>query len=120
MDGLAKTKDAVFILAATNLPWDLDTAMLRRLEKRILVGMPDLEARCEMFKNLLIADECETEMQYVELAESTAGYSGSDISLVCREAAMRPLRKLFDVLESHENIVHDMSIVKEKVCFGGY
>lgn len=37
MDGLAKTDDLVFVLCATNLPWELDSAMLRRLEKRIMV-----------------------------------------------------------------------------------
>ena len=35
MDGLAKSTELVFVLAASNLPWDLDTAMLRRLEKRV-------------------------------------------------------------------------------------
>ena len=36
MDGLIKTKSRVFVLAASNLPWDLDPAMLRRLEKRVI------------------------------------------------------------------------------------
>lgn len=35
MDGLIKTKERVFVLAASNLPWDLDIALLRRLEKRV-------------------------------------------------------------------------------------
>jgi SpoVK/Ycf46/Vps4 family AAA+-type ATPase len=35
MDGLTRTKELVFVLAATNLPWELDAAMLRRLEKRV-------------------------------------------------------------------------------------
>lgn len=35
MDGLTRTDDLVFVLAATNLPWELDAAMLRRLEKRV-------------------------------------------------------------------------------------
>ena len=35
MDGLSRTSDLVFVLAATNLPWELDSAMLRRLEKRV-------------------------------------------------------------------------------------
>ncbi len=37
MDGLSKTNDHVFLLAASNLPWDLDMAMLRRLEKRVWI-----------------------------------------------------------------------------------
>jgi len=40
MDGLNKSDDLVFVLAASNLPWELDPAMLRRLEKRILVDLP--------------------------------------------------------------------------------
>lgn len=36
MDGLTKTDELVFVLAATNLPWELDAALLRRLEKRVL------------------------------------------------------------------------------------
>jgi hypothetical protein len=35
MDGLAQSNDLVFLLAATNLPWQLDAALLRRLEKRV-------------------------------------------------------------------------------------
>jgi AAA+ superfamily predicted ATPase len=35
MDGLTRTEELVFVLAATNLPWELDAAMLRRLEKRV-------------------------------------------------------------------------------------
>lgn len=37
MDGLTRTDELVFVLAATNLPWELDMAMLRRLEKRVLI-----------------------------------------------------------------------------------
>jgi katanin p60 ATPase-containing subunit A1 len=39
MDGLTKTDELVFVLAATNLPWELDAAMLRRLEKRVSFSM---------------------------------------------------------------------------------
>ena len=45
MDGLNKSDDLVFILAASNLPWELDPAMLRRLEKRILINLPTAEVR---------------------------------------------------------------------------
>ena len=53
MDGLAKSDDLVFLLAASNLPWELDHALLRRLEKRILVPLPTVEGRDAMFKHFL-------------------------------------------------------------------
>ncbi|CAI5477775.1 unnamed protein product [Closterium sp. Yama58-4] len=53
MDGLSSSSDLVFVLAATNLPWELDTAMLRRLEKRILVPLPDSDARRAILSALL-------------------------------------------------------------------
>ena len=53
MDGLSKTNDVVFVLAASNLPWELDAAMLRRLEKRVLVDLPSAEAREKLFSSLL-------------------------------------------------------------------
>ncbi|CAI7805498.1 unnamed protein product [Closterium sp. NIES-54] len=53
MDGLSSSSDLVFVLAATNLPWELDTAMLRRLEKRILVPLPDSDTRRAILSSLL-------------------------------------------------------------------
>ena len=53
MDGIAKDNNSVFVLAASNLPWCLDMAMLRRLEKRILVPLPSTLARKKMFEKLL-------------------------------------------------------------------
>ena len=50
LDGLAKGEELVFLLAATNLPWELDPAMLRRLEKRILVPLPNETARLRMIE----------------------------------------------------------------------
>ncbi|CAN6444566.1 unnamed protein product [Victoria cruziana] len=98
MDGLMRTNELVFVLAATNLPWELDAAMLRRLEKRILVPLPEPEARRAMFEDLLPSTG-DTELPYDFLVERTEGYSGSDIRLVCKEAAMQPLRRLMAVLE---------------------
>ncbi|CAN6483722.1 unnamed protein product [Victoria cruziana] len=98
MDGLTKTNELVFVLAATNLPWELDAAMLRRLEKRILVPLPEPEARRAMFEELLPSSG-DNELPYDVLVDRTEGYSGSDIRLVCKEAAMQPLRRLMALLE---------------------
>jgi SpoVK/Ycf46/Vps4 family AAA+-type ATPase len=63
MDGLAKSDDLVFVLAVSNLPWTLDSALLRRLEKRIFVPLPNPEARAQMFRSLLPGDKA-TELPY--------------------------------------------------------
>eukprot|EP00128_Syssomonas_multiformis_P005516 Colp12_sorted_trinity150504_noHs@13049 len=115
MDGLAKTDDLVFLLAASNLPWELDPAMLRRLEKRILVGLPNHEARRAMFLQHLPAQlpgesvHLQTQLDYDRLADATDGYSGSDIKLVCKEVAMRSLRTVFETLESQGDGAHGLA-----------
>ncbi|XP_075849585.1 katanin p60 ATPase-containing subunit A-like 2 isoform X1 [Microcebus murinus] len=115
MDGLARSEDLVFVLAASNLPWELDCAMLRRLEKRILVDLPCREARQAMIRHWLppasksTALELRTELDYSVLSQETEGYSGSDIKLVCREAAMRPVRKIFNKLENQESESSNLS-----------
>eukprot|EP00811_Abedinium_folium_P001358 NODE_11240_length_1299_cov_6.814846.p1 GENE.NODE_11240_length_1299_cov_6.814846~~NODE_11240_length_1299_cov_6.814846.p1 ORF type:complete len:317 (-),score=104.43 NODE_11240_length_1299_cov_6.814846:183-1133(-) len=102
MDGLLRNgDDQVFLLAASNLPWDLDSAMLRRLEKRIHVDLPSFEAREAMFRSNL--STCLTEgVEYAGLASMTEEWSGSDIWLLCKEAAMHPLRRLLADLERTE------------------
>ncbi|KAF2316706.1 hypothetical protein GH714_042047 [Hevea brasiliensis] len=112
MDGLMRTEELVFVLAATNLPWELDGAMLRRLEKRILVPLPESEARRAMFEELLPSQPDEIELPYNLLVERTEGYSGSDIRLLCKEAAMQPLRRLMALLEDREEIVPEDELPK--------
>ncbi|XP_024467519.1 uncharacterized protein LOC18103250 isoform X3 [Populus trichocarpa] len=112
MDGLTRTKELVFVLAATNLPWELDAAMLRRLEKRILVPLPEPEARRTMFEELLPSQPDEDMLPYDLLVERTEGFSGSDIRLLCKEAAMQPLRRLMTLLEDREEIVPDDELPK--------
>lgn len=102
MDGLARSEELVFVLAATNLPWELDQAMLRRLEKRILVDLPCLEARTDILTAAL-SDRISQEVQLCKVAGEMAGYSGSDVMLVAKEAAMRPLRRLMAALESPQS-----------------
>lgn len=84
MDGLNSNNGGVFLLAATNLPWDLDTSFLRRMEKQIHVRMPSADARkmmirahLEEFSPLFGKDEVLS-----RCATATDGFSGSDIRLV--------------------------------------
>ena len=76
MDAALQAEGLVFVLAATNLPWQLDPAVLRRFGKRIYVGLPGLEARRQMFVDGL-AETCSLHAQeYDDLAQRTDGYSG--------------------------------------------
>ncbi|VDM35802.1 unnamed protein product [Hydatigera taeniaeformis] len=128
MDGLAKSDDLVFLLAASNIPWELDHAMLRRLEKRILVGLPNFDARKRMFENLLPpkpkmpqvgTPHLTAQIDYAHMAELTKGYSGSDIHLVCKEAAMNVVRKVFSVLDEAKNNQGKCNLWKRRRIKGG-
>ncbi|VVB02064.1 unnamed protein product [Arabis nemorensis] len=112
MDGLQKTNELVFVLAATNLPWELDAAMLRRLEKRILVPLPDPEARRGMFEELLPSQPGDEPLPHDVLVEKSEGYSGSDIRILCKEAAMQPLRRTLAILEDTEELVPEDELPK--------
>ena len=101
MDGLTASNDQVFLLAASNLPWDLDAALLRRLEKRIYVGLPPPPARL-LIMNKHLHDRIEKGFSLESMAVATEGYSGSDVVLLCKEAAMRPLRRLMKRIEDNE------------------
>jgi len=103
MDGLAKSDDLVFVLTASNLPWDLDTALLRRLEKRILVPLPNEDARRQLLSTHLQDGVRSHGVDFDSLAKRTDGYSGSDLVLLCKEAAMRPVRRLMQRLMSKDH-----------------
>lgn len=81
-------KNKVLVVAATNRPHLIDTALLRagRMDKRILVSPPDLEARIELFK-LFLSERPISEIDYQRLAELTEYYVSADIELIVTEAA---------------------------------
>lgn len=84
----------VMVLATTNCPWDLDAALLRRLEKRIYIPLPDMVARVELFRLSLRGVEVDAAVDLAALATATEGFSASDVRVVCREACMSPLRRM--------------------------
>ncbi|PKA54460.1 Katanin p60 ATPase-containing subunit A1 [Apostasia shenzhenica] len=79
-DGLlTKPGERILVLAATNRPFDLDEAIIRRFERRIMVGLPSLESRELILRSLLSKEKVEVGLDYKELAAMTDGYSGSDL-----------------------------------------
>ncbi|KAJ3050445.1 Katanin p60 ATPase-containing subunit A1 [Rhizophlyctis rosea] len=83
----------VMVLAATNFPWHIDEALRRRLEKRIYIPLPDLETRRELLKLNLQSIKVAEDVKLEELAERIDGYSGADITNICRDASMMSMRK---------------------------
>ncbi|KAM3729927.1 hypothetical protein ACB098_12G048100 [Castanea mollissima] len=93
-DGLlTKAGERILVLAATNRPFDLDEAIIRRFERRIMVGLPSVESREKILKTLLAKEKVEI-LDFKELATLTEGYSGSDLKNLCITAAYRPVREL--------------------------
>ena len=97
LDGLTKN-EGVFLLAASNIPWDLDPALLRRLEKRVIVTLPDQKGRETLLK-IFIPQNMNKGIDYIKNAELLEGYSGSDIKLLCKEALMTRTRKAINIME---------------------
>ncbi|KAL2556156.1 P-loop containing nucleoside triphosphate hydrolase superfamily protein [Forsythia ovata] len=93
-DGLlTKPRERILVLAATNRPFDLDEAIIRRFERRVMVGLPSAESR-EMILRTLLSKEKVEDLDFKELAAMTEGYSGSDLKNLCVTAAYRPVREL--------------------------
>ncbi len=100
----------VIVLAATNMPWDLDEALRRRLEKRIYISLPTEEGRKELFRINMQDIETAEDIDLDALAQQTSGYSGADISNICRDASMMSVRRVMD--EARKQGLHGLAIQK--------
>ncbi|XP_034408455.1 spastin isoform X3 [Cyclopterus lumpus] len=87
--------DRVLVMGATNRPQELDEAVLRRFAKRIYVALPDAETRLTLLKNLLEKHRNPlSKNELSSLAKVSAGYSGSDLTSLAKDAALGPIREL--------------------------
>ncbi|KAI8473497.1 MAG: AAA-ATPase of VPS4/SKD1 family [Monoraphidium minutum] len=96
MQGVTSGGDArVLVLAATNLPYNLDNAIRRRFDKRIYIPLPQAHARAHMFKvHLGDTPHSLTEADFQALGAATEGFSGSDVAVVVKDVLMQPIRLL--------------------------
>jgi len=91
-DGSDENKN-VMVLGATNFPWDLDEALRRRLEKRVYIPLPDYDGRCQLFNINLRDVDISDDVDFDSLANASDGFSGADITNLCRDAAMMSMRR---------------------------
>ncbi len=105
MDGL-KSRGEVVVIAATNQPNLLDSALRRggRFDREIEIGIPDRNARLEILqvhtRGMPLAEDVDLE----SLADITYGFVGADVSSLCKEAAMHALRDILPELNIDEEI----------------
>lgn len=101
MDGFDARK-GVIILAATNRPDVLDTALMRpgRFDRQIVVDAPDLKGRLAILrvhtKNLRLAPDVDLDI----IAQRTPGFVGADLANICNEAALLAARRNKDAIET--------------------
>jgi SpoVK/Ycf46/Vps4 family AAA+-type ATPase len=98
MDGIIdKGKNLhVYVVGATNKPWSLDWPFIRRFQKRILVQIPDYEARLGMFKLYTVHFSLAPDVNLQELARLSEGGSGSDIRDFCQSVRLKVIGELFE------------------------
>jgi SpoVK/Ycf46/Vps4 family AAA+-type ATPase len=98
MDGLQdKGKNYhLYVVAATNKPWDLDWAFIRRFQKRVMVPLPDYATRLQMFELNSSQLEMTPDVDFHALTQITDGYSGSDIKDICQVVRQEVIRELFE------------------------
>ena len=111
-DGFQTNENAmVMVLAATNRPWDVDEAILRRLPRSFEIGLPNIEQRVDILKVILKDEVLEdgffgpgSDPPVRKIAKATESYSGSDLKELCKAAAMAPVRDLL-ANEARERVV---------------
>ena len=98
MDGIVDKGTAlhVYVIGATNKPWDLDWAFIRRFQKRILVPLADHDTRLNMLKLYSNNLQIEKDVDLIELARLAEGFSGSDIRDVCQSAQLSLIGEFFE------------------------
>ena len=115
MDGIVdKGKNLhVYVIGATNKPWDLDWAFIRRFQKRILVPLPDHNTRLMMFRlytaNLQLAQDVDLH----ELARLSEGFSGSDIRDVNQSAQLKLIGEFFESGKANDKLAKPRSLTMD-------
>ena len=119
MDGL-KGRGSVVVLAATNRPNAIDEALRRggRFDREIEIGVPDRNGRLQILQVHTRSMPLDDKKWLCEIADSTHGYVGADISALCKEAAMHSLRKILPLIniEAQEippEIIETLTVTKD-------
>lgn len=92
-DGIHHTNEGIIIVGATNRPFDVDSALLRRMPRSFYVGLPDDNSRRMIVMSMLQNVPTSPDFSIDQVVKALSGYSPSDIKEVMRTAALFPLRE---------------------------
>jgi len=108
-------EEPIFVMAATNLPWQIDMAVMRRFPKRIYIALPEDVARGKLFQNACIDSIIFNPVQLELVVSSTRGFSGADICNIVNDVGLEPLRLLTGATAFVVTVAADSGDV-ESVC----
>ncbi|XP_027428758.1 fidgetin-like protein 1 [Zalophus californianus] len=96
LDGATtSSEDRLLVVGATNRPQEIDEAARRRLVKRLYIPLPEAAARKQIVINLMSKEQCcLSEEEIALVVRQTDGFSGADMTQLCREASLGPIRSL--------------------------
>ncbi|XP_059215205.1 fidgetin-like protein 1 [Centropristis striata] len=96
LDGAATAaEDRILVVGATNRPQEIDEAARRRLAKRLYIPLPEAAARRQIVANLMAQEKNQLREPELEgVVTATEGFSGADMTQLCREAALGPIRSI--------------------------
>lgn len=96
LDGAATAaEDRILVVGATNRPQEIDEAARRRLAKRLYIPLPEAAARWQIITNLMAQEKNQLREQELEgVVAATEGFSGADMTHLCKEAALGPIRSI--------------------------
>ncbi|XP_057704657.1 fidgetin-like protein 1 [Corythoichthys intestinalis] len=96
LDGAATAaEDRILVVGATNRPQEIDEAARRRLAKRLYIPLPEGPARKQIITNLMAQEKNQLRAEELErIIANTEGFSGADMTQLCREAALGPIRSI--------------------------
>jgi vacuolar protein-sorting-associated protein 4 len=92
-----------YVIAATNKPWKLDWAFLRRFSKRIYIPLPSLQTRENLFSSYLSKLKRDSSVDAAHLSHLIEGYSASDIRDICQSVQLSVIDEFFSLAESNGN-----------------
>ncbi|MCD6163900.1 MAG: CDC48 family AAA ATPase [Candidatus Odinarchaeota archaeon] len=116
MDGL-KARGQVIVIGATNRPNALDPALRRpgRFDREIEIGVPDRDGRREILQIHTRGMPLAEDVNLDRLADMTHGFVGADLAALCREAAMKALRRYLPEIDLDEEVIPPHVLEKIKI-----